>query len=188
MKETVKVVLVAAFTCLSMSIIAQQSDKKATHEVPSPEGMARHITEQMKRVVQLNETQYKKIYKLNLNEQRKLFKQQQAQQKSGEGAENRPPMGGPGGDMGGGMPPMGDGDFGGGMPQGDRNSDSQSFEEKAAAAKKIAEHKDKKLKKVLTSDQFSKWKAFEAEQLKNAPKKGMEPKGKLGERPVNDND
>ena len=88
--------------------------------------------------------------------------------------EQRPPMGGPGmrggrPPMGGGEPPMmGEGGFPGGMgerPMMNKEQDS------ADAQKKAAETKEKKIKKILTTEQYEKWQAQQASaRQKHSPK------------------
>ena len=103
-----------------------------------------------------------------VKEQKEHFK---AMQNSGE---QRPPMGGPGmrggrPPMGGGEPPMmGEGGFPGGMgerPMMNKEQDS------ADAQKKAAETKEKKIKKILTTEQYEKWQAQQASaRQKHSPK------------------
>lgn len=139
----------------------QQHEQRLPREVPNPEKIATQQTDQMKKLLQLTDKQYKKIYKLNLKEQKDRFKAMQSSD------SQRSPMGGPrmGGErppMGEGEPPMmGGGDFSGpgrmgGGPMMNRNNNS------ADSQKKSAEAKEKKIKKILTKDQYEKW---QAEQL-----------------------
>lgn len=137
----------------------QQQEKRLPHEVPNPEKIATRMTEQMQRSLQLTEKQYNKIYKLNLKEQKKRFNLMQNAEnqgsfmKGGFGmGEGRPPMA-----MGGGEPPMTrEGGFPGRM--GERPK-MQLDNDSAEALKKAAEAKDKKIKKILTTEQYEKWKA-----------------------------
>lgn len=137
----------------------QQQEKRLPHEVPNPEKIAMRMTEQMQRSLQLTEKQYNKIYKLNLKEQKKRFNLMQYAENKGSFmrggfgmGEGRPPM-----PMGGGEPPMArEGGFPsrmGGRPRMQLDDDS------AEALKKAAEAKDKKIKKILTTEQYEKWKA-----------------------------
>jgi hypothetical protein len=71
--------------------------------------------------------------------------------------------------MGGGEPPMmGEGGFPGGMgerPMMNKEQDS------ADAQKKAAETKEKKIKKILTTEQYEKWQAQQASaRQKHSPK------------------
>ena len=137
----------------------QQQEKRLHHEVPNPEKIATRMTEQMQRSLQLTEKQYNKIYKLNLKEQKKRFNLMQNAENQGSFmrggfgmGEGRPPMA-----MGGGEPPMTrEGGFPGRMGERPR---MQLDDDSAKALKKEAEAKDKKIKKILTTEQYEKWKA-----------------------------
>ena len=177
MKRNMKLIGLAAclISCTSLAVAQenpepqerQQHEQRLPREVPNPEKIATQMTDQMQESLQLTEKQYKKIYKLNLKEQKEHFK---AMQNSGE---QRPPMGGPGmrggRPMGGGEPPMmGEGGFPGGMgerPMMNKEQDS------ADAQKKAAETKEKKIKKILTTEQYEKWQAQQASaRQKHSPK------------------
>lgn len=160
--------LAVCLTCGAVQLQAQEpgpgtEQKELPREVPSPEKAAQRITDRMKKELQLTDKQYKKVYKLNLKEQKKIFAARQ------EGAEMRQPMGerpdrngerppmpmGEGGmrpGMGGGRPPMG----GPGMARMDKDS--------AEELQKAAASKEKKLKKILTEEQFAKWQKMRDEQ------------------------
>lgn len=137
----------------------QQEEKRLPREVANPEKIATRITEQMQRSLQLTEKQYNKIYKLNLKEQKKRFNLMQNADNQGSFmrggvgmGEGRPPMA-----MGGGEPPMArEGGFPNRMGERPR---MQLDNDSAEALKKAAEAKDKKIKKILTTEQYEKWKA-----------------------------
>jgi len=178
MKRNMKLIGLAAclISCTSLAVAQenpepqerQQHEQRLPREVLNPEKIATQMTDQMQESLQLTEKQYKKIYKLNLKEQKEHFK---AMQNSGE---QRPPMGGPG--MRGGRPPVGgggqpltgEGGFPGGMgerPMMNKEQDS------ADAQKKAAETKEKKIKKILTTEQYEKWQAQQASaRQKHSPK------------------
>lgn len=149
----------------------RQQEKRLPREVLNPEKVATQMTDQMNKSLQLTDKQYKKIYKLNLKEQKAFFK---AMQNSGD---QRPPMGeGPGRrggrpPMGGGQPPMmGESGFpgrmgGGPMMRKDTNS--------ADSLKKTAEAKEKKIKKILTKEQYEKWQAEQSAARKKASQRRM---------------
>ena len=174
MKRNMKLIGLAAclISCTSLAVAQENPEpqERQQHEqrLPNPEKIATQMTDQMQESLQLTEKQYKKIYKLNLKEQKEHFK---AMQNSGE---QRPPMGGPGmrggrPPMGGGEPPMmGEGGFPGGMgerPMMNKEQDS------ADAQKKAAETKEKKIKKILTTEQYEKWQAQQASaRQKHSPK------------------
>lgn len=141
----------------------QQQEKRLPREVPNPEKIATQMTNQMKESLQLTDKQYKKIYKLNLKEQKEFF---QSMQNSGG---QRPPMGGPG--MQGGRPPMGgpgeppmmgEGSFPGITGRSMMNKND------ADSQKKAAEAKEKKIKKILTAEQYEKWQTEQAAAHKKA--------------------
>ena len=143
--------LAVCLTCGAVQLQAQEPEPRAgqkelPREVPSPEKAAQQITDQ---------------YKLNLKEQKKIFSTRLAGMRPPMGAMpdmngERPPMpmgeGGMMPGMGGGRPPMG----GPGMPH--MAKDSAEELQKAAASK------EKKLKKILTEEQFAKWQKMRDEQ------------------------
>lgn len=163
----------------------QQQEKRLPREVPNPEKMATQMTNQMKESLQLTDKQYKKIYKINLKEQKEFF---QSMQNSGG---QRPPMGGlgmqggPG--MQGGRPPMGgpgeppmmgEGGFpgrAGGAMMNKNDADSQ---------KKAAEAKEKKIKKILTAEQYEKWQTEQAAARKKAFQRKPQKEGRPSVGPV----
>ena len=148
----------------------QQYEQRLPHEVPNPEKIATQMTDRMQESLQLTEKQYKKIYKLNLKEQKEHFK---AMQNSGE---QRPPMGGPG--MRGGRPPMGgseppimgEGNFPDDMGERPMMNKEQNVED---IQKKAAEAKKKKIKKILTPEQYAKWQTEQATARQKAPQMRM---------------
>lgn len=162
----------------------QQQEKRLPREVPNPEKIATQLTNQMKESLQLTDKQYKKIYKLNLKEQKEHFKSMQ------NTGEQRPPMGGPG--MQGGRPPMGgggeppmmgEGGFPGrrgGGPMMNRESNS------ADSQKKAAEAKEKKIKKILTTEQYEKWQAEQTAARKKASQRRTPKDGHSSVGPVFD--
>ena len=150
MRKNMKLIgLAVSLTCCAGFINAQeayepqerqQQEKHLPRKVLNPEKVAIQMTEQMNKLLQLTDKQYKKIYKLNLKEQKAFFKAMQ------NSDDYRPPMGeGPG--MRGGRPPMG----GGQPPMMSRDTNS------ADSQKKAAETKEKKIKKILTKEQYEKW-------------------------------
>lgn len=176
MRKNMKLIgLAVSLTCCAGFIDAQeanepqerqQQEKHLPREVLNPEKVATQMTEQMNKLLQLTDKQYKKIYKLNLKEQKAFFKAMQ------NSDDYRPPMGeGPGmrggrPPMGGGQPPMmGEGGFPGRMGGGPMMSrDTNS----ADSQKKAAETKEKKIKKILTKEQYEKWQAEQNSARKKA--------------------
>ena len=142
MKSTGRLWLLAV--CLLCGLVcmqAQEQEKKQLpREVPSPEKAARKMTDRMKEELQLTDKQYDKLYKLSLKEQQEHFATM-AERGSGQ----RPSMGGRPG-MGGGRPPMG-------VP-GERPAMGKDIVEKM---QKAAAKKKKKIKKILTAEQYAKW-------------------------------
>ncbi len=180
---TVSLLCSGSYLCAQEELPAQAPERNTgqlPREVPSPERNARKITSAMKRELNLTDKQYDKLYALNLKEQKELFAstqgiQARGQRGSAQGMGNRPPGGGGGGmgggRMGGGQPPMDGGGGGGGqrppiggdssgqgMPGGPSAKNKSEEDWQKAAAKK-----EKKIKKILTADQYSKWQSIAAE-------------------------
>lgn len=136
----------------------QQQEKRLPREVSSPEKIATRMTEQMQRSLLLTEKQYNKIYKLNLKEQKKRFNLMQ--NASNQGTFTRGGFG-----MGEGRPPMGEGEppmmkeGGFANRMGEERPRMQLDNDSAETLKKEAEVKEKKIKKILTTAQYEKWKA-----------------------------
>lgn len=180
MKRNMRLIGLAAclISCSSLAVAQdhpepqerQQYEQRLPHEVPNPEKIATQMTDRMQESLQLTEKQYKKIYKLNLKEQKEYFK---AMQNSGE---QRPPMGGPG--MRGGRPPMGgseppimgEGNFPDDMGERPMMNKEQNVED---IQKKAAEAKKKKIKKILTPEQYAKWQTEQATARQKAPQMRM---------------
>jgi Spy/CpxP family protein refolding chaperone len=127
--------------------------EQGMHQLPqSAEKIARHQAKAMQKAVDLNEKQYDKIYSLYLKEENARRKQMTSQ--GGGGMMG----GGPG--MGGG--PQGGPGMGGGRPQMSQN-DAKTLE-------KQRQKREKKIKKILTAEQYEKWTS-----LQPAPGEGMPP-------------
>lgn len=136
-------------------------------EQRDPAQVAQEQTDQLNELVLLTPKQYKKIYKFNkkMEQQRQSELENMMPQGRPEGfpggrpdfGGERPPMGqgrpdgmGPGGP--GGMPPRGDGQF-----RGPRNQDMEKFMEEQQ------EKRDKEYSKILTPEQYQRWKSVETE-------------------------
>lgn len=129
-------------------------------EVPNPEKAAQRRTDEMDKMLDLTEKQYKKIYKLFLKEEKE--KVEALMERHPEGMNGQPPMGGrpPRGEgrppMGGGMPPQG-----GGFPGMGGNTDDMTPEERMKARgeeiQKELEKREKKIRKILTDEQYEIW-------------------------------
>jgi hypothetical protein len=180
--------LLGAALCGTPQISAQEvgqapQGEQGMHQLPqSPEKIARHQAKAMQKAVDLNEKQYDKIYSLYLKEENARRKQMMNHQGGGSGMrpQGGPGMGGPGGPGGPGMggpgggPGMGggqmgrapqggpDGQMGGARPH-MNPSDAQALE-------KQRQKREKKIKKILSAEQYDKWLS-----LQPAPGEGMPP-------------
>jgi len=132
--------------------------------IPSPERNARMETNKMNKQVGLTDEQYQKVYELNLKEQKKLFANANPgkggfPQGNGMMGGGRPPMGG--GPGMGGDPRMGGGPgMGGGMQMMGGRPDMDNFANRPKAPvdmQKLMARKEKKLKKILNAEQYTKW-------------------------------
>lgn len=107
-------------------------------EVPNPEKMAKRRTAEMNELLQLSEKQYKKIYKLYLKQKKEKVERMTERHLPEGGRPPMPPQGGMPPRMEG-MPPS--------MPMKNEREDMQ---------KQIKKF-DKKLKKILTDEQYEIW-------------------------------
>ena len=133
-----------------------QQEVTPKKEIPNPEKAAQKRTDEMDKALNLTEKQYKKIYKLNLKEEREKLEMMLGRMPMG-GGDGHParPMGGERPPMRGGRP---DG-FGGG-PGGNFPPMMGAPLDKEELQKKVAEQnekKAKKLRKILTEEQYDIW-------------------------------
>jgi hypothetical protein len=166
-------------------------NREENREEMTPAAAAKIRTDEMSKLVKLDEKQYKKIYKLYLKEEETISKEMWSNQGGnagspmggggfggpmgggpGGGGFGGPMGGGPGGGFGG---PMGGGPGGGfGGPMGGGFDDSSSD---ADAAREKMEKRQKKLqkniKKVLTSEQYATW--YQSERMKARKRPGGDP-------------
>ena len=163
----------------------QQEKQAPAKEIPNPEKAARKRTDEMDKVLNLTEKQYKKIYKLNLKEEREKL---EALIGHGDKESGRPPM------MDGGRPPMMDGGgqppmMGGGQPpmMGGRGGHpmmrpSDDHEKMKEDIEKRAEKKMKKLRKILSDEQYDLWLTMKPKQPAPhpMPEAGMPAPGEEG--------
>lgn len=168
-----KLLILAAAACLCWGQAAAQEERpewpvppdsaQGPHprfaEVPNPEKAARAETDRLKEELQLTEKQYKKVYKLNLKAQKERLEARFPAM--GEGRP-MPPMGGGRPPMGGSRPPMPEGGFPPMMGQGFPPMPQENPEERAERMKKQAQKREKKMKKILTEEQFARWKELQA--------------------------
>lgn len=171
-KVTIAMVI-AVFPALSLNAQPQGEGKpefKGKHRpMPTVDEIAQQRADVMNQELTLSEKQYKKIlkyFKAQVEKEREIMQ---------AGRPDGVPKGFPGGkrpDFGGGRPPMGgpghqSGGFGGpqgGFPGGDprvesgrppmRNPEMGISDEEM---EKYYEQQDKKLKKILTAEQYEKW-------------------------------
>lgn len=135
----------------NLSISSQQMER--AKEIPNPEKAARKLTDEMNELLQLTEKQYKKVYKLNLKAEKEKIERMTA--KNPFGGERPPmfPMGG--------TPPLGS------FPpkNGSRPPMPENMQEDMQSR---IEKQNKKLKKILTDEQYEKWMSRKPEQEKPA--------------------
>ena len=176
MKRNMRLIGLAAclISCSSLAVAQdhpepqerQQYEQRLPHEVPNPEKIATQMTDRMQESLQLTEKQYKKIYKLNLKEQKEHFKLRRT-----TSANGRPGMRGGRPPMGGSEPPiMGEGNFPDDMGERPMMNKEQNVED---IQKKAAEAKKKKIKKILTPEQYAKWQTEQATARQKAPQMRM---------------
>lgn len=104
-------------------------------EVPNPEKMAKRRTDEMNELLQLSEKQYKKIYKLYLKQEKEKVERM---------TEGHLPEGG--------MPPQG-----GMPPRMEGMPPSMPMKNEREDMQKQIKKFDKKLKKILTDEQYEIW-------------------------------
>lgn len=178
MNKTIKTILVSGFFLCTIPVMAQeefpdmqppfpqQEEGKAPFkEIPNPEKSAKRITEEMVKELNLTEKQYKKVYKLILKEQKSLIENRMGQMRPPmmSGGEGEIPMMGQPGER----PPMGMGPEGMSHPRPPRMD-----EDMAKELEKARQKKEKKLKKILTDEQYTRWQEI---QLKRKDEPGKPP-------------
>jgi len=174
-----KLLITASIMMFSIGVFAQTQDN---HPSPpkqrTPEEIAKAEADMMKAELNLTDKQYKKVYKLI----KKDHEYRQSQMENAF-AEGMPPQGGmpggmpqggmpggmsggmPGG-MGGGRPPMGEM---GQMPRPEGGQPGMKPLEDIVTEEYL-EKQENKLKKILTEEQYSKWRSkHPAEQLELPP-------------------
>lgn len=150
----------------AMNRFDDPQEKVQKKEVPNPEKAAQRRTDEMDKMLDLTEKQYKKIYKLFLKEEKE--KVEALMERHPEGMNGQPPMGGrpP---MGGGMPPQG-----GGFPGMGGDMDDMTPEERMKARgeeiQKEQEKREKKIRKILTDEQYEIWQTRKPQILPPMPK------------------
>lgn len=121
--------------------------------VINPEREAERLTDEMQHELQLTDKQYKKVYKLFLKEQ-KLIAEMEVRHLRGKAGDfplpNRRPEGS-------GFPPPPPGGFPGGMDMGKRPPMPSAGEDLHGKLEKQREKNAKKLKKILSPEQYDRW-------------------------------
>jgi len=195
--KQMKIFVVASIMMLGIGMSAQpQGGRPMPPKQRTPEEIAKKQADMMKSEVNLTDKQYKKVY--NLIKKDHEYRQSQAEQQFGGGMPpqgGRPGgMGGPGGMDGpggmgggmmmgggpGGMGGPGGGSMGGGRPprgemgQGPRPEGGHPGMGPGSdiVTEEYLEKQDWKLKKILTAEQYSKWRSnHPAEHLELPPMK-----------------
>lgn len=144
----------------AMNRFDDPQEKVQKKEVPNPEKAAQRRTDEMDKMLDLTEKQYKKIYKLFLKEEKE--KVEALMERHPEGMNGQPPMGG-------GMPPQG-----GGFPGMGGDMDDMTPEERMKARgeeiQKEQEKREKKIRKILTDEQYEIWQTRKPQILPPMPK------------------
>lgn len=152
-------------TCgvLALSCLCGQAQQRPAGRIPAmtPERMAAGRTEYLTRELKLDDRQAKKVYKIYLKQAEKLLGGMESRSFGEMGG--RPPMGGPGGGMGPGRdtgpvpggPGMREGRPSGPGPQGMAVPPAEESEKELAA-------RDRKMKKILSADQYAEWRRLES--------------------------
>lgn len=130
------------------SVDVPQQAEEQVKEIPDPEKMARKKTDDMNEALTLSEKQYKKIYKLYLKQEKERLKVMADRRPSEEG---RPPM-----------PPRG-----GGMHQRGEGMHVPMRFGKREDMQEQMEKFEKKLKKILTGEQYATWSARQPKEEKH---------------------
>jgi len=172
MMKTPRIIAAASLMLFSFALMAQpqKGERPEPPKMPSPEEYAQKEADMMKQELGLTDKQYKKVYKLIKKDRE--YRKSQAEARLGNGM----PQGGPGGmggrggfpgggpGMGGGMPPQGG--MGGQMPsqfemgQGQRPEGRPDMGPKNdIVTEEYLEKQEQKLKKILTEDQYYRWRS-----------------------------
>lgn len=140
-------------------------------QMPSVDEMAKKKTDAMNAELCLTEAQYKKVlklYKSTIQKERNLMSENRPQgmPQGGSPGGGQPPMGGGQPPMGGGRPPMSGGFSGGGPGMGGQDMSggrppmmSENMKDTEEELEKIYQKQDKKLKSILTTEQYSRWRS-----------------------------
>ena len=129
---------------------AQEPDRKPLSKFVSPEIIAKKKTDEMKETLQLNDKQYKKMYKLFLKEEQKKLNQK----------DNRPPI-----------PPNREFENRNNMMPPSKIQPNfppppPPINDNFRNIQKERTKREKKIKKILTTKQYEKWKSEEIKKYK----------------------
>ncbi len=178
----IKSAIVFFMGAMTMPVIAQENTQelKDFREIPSPEKNAQRRAGEMKKALNLTDKQYNKIYKLYYKSEKKLSQSSSSNNRMG----SRMGMGGPGGGMGGNMSAPSQDGSNGKRPAMDETAMKEQMEkiekQKTAAQEKI----NKKMKKILSEDQYSSWQEME-QKRQDMEKQGMKRRdNRPGNRPT----
>ena len=191
MRKICFVLTCGVWMLLCFGVQAQPRSAEFPREKMTPERMAADKTDRLTRELGLNAKQTKKVYKIYLKQARTLLGDMESRSFEGGG---RPPMGGPGGPGGFGGPgrPGGPGGPGGGMgPGGVRPGLPGEPPEgaprmmpggPAEESEKELNARNKKMKKILSAEQYEKWRKIESQmeerrmrEMNALPGKGQRP-------------
>ncbi len=169
----IRIFILAAISGIVLSFTASAQPKEFKR--PSPEAIAEQKARKMDKDLDLTEKQYKKVYRLFLNIEKERSSNPYGMPPGG----GMPPMGGGmpggmppgggmmGGGMSGGMPPGGM--MGGGMPGGapPQNFEGGQFPGRPPMGpdKSEEERIEKRLRKILTEQQFDRWDSLRTEEM-----------------------
>jgi len=172
-----KLLVATSIMMLSIGLSAQpQGDRPSPPKQRTPEEIAKKEADMMRSELKLTDKQYKKVYNLLKKDQE--YRKSQAEMQFGGGMPPQgggPGMGGPGmgGDMmGGGPGGMGGPGMGGGMMGGGRPPQGEMGQgprpeggfpgmgpREDVVTEEYLEKQDRKLKKILTPEQYSEWRS-----------------------------
>lgn len=182
MNKVLKLFLAVALAAAPVALMAQNDRPEAPQrpegapeqrrerpEMPkmTSEQIAHQMTDRMDRMLTLTDSQYQKIYKINLKEVKEMEADSVFMSRRGGfggpmGPGFGPRPGGPGMGPRPGGPGMGPGM--GSAPEGGRLSEEQ-LEQLRVEREKARVKKDKKLRKILTDEQYGIWVKAEQERL-----------------------
>ncbi|WP_270569037.1 hypothetical protein [Coprobacter secundus] len=136
---------------------AQEPDRKPLSKFIPPEIIAKKKTDEMKETLQLSDKQYKKMYKLFLKEEQKKLNQRDNKPPipSNRGFENR--------NNNNMMPPS--------KIRPNFPPPPPPINDNFRNAQKERSKREKKIKKILTTEQYEKWKSEEIKKCKRNNKK-----------------